>query len=668
MRLDNCAGLQEAMEIGLSEGKCDECRYYVGKITGDLVSDFVPAVVGGAGAALAEDGPAEPAMPTGPTCDEGLMPWQANPECCVPNSAFIGDGACDPDAPYNTAACGYDGGDCCMETCNQNSAFGCKTKWDDDLGSYGPFGFFCIDPYQSSAVDPVLCDVDEKSRIGDGQCNPMYNTPECGYDGGDCCEETCNVEFSFFPCGSGILSYDCVDPRFNAVTNAPTKKSPSKLPTKFPTKLPTRAPSDHPTSGPTPHPTRHPTRHPRTKTPTPVPTLGPTLSPIQKPTTKVPTRQPTNHPTRTPTKRPVQKGPTCPTDMKECENGTYVFRIPDNNCAFAACPVTTTVKYQCGSTRKECPDGTFVKADPENDCTFPPCPTVIPQEEGEVVIPQEEGEVVIPQEEGEPSEQLSLADSIASQMAERPKASPQPTRMPTSKPSLGLIAEKKIACAKDLRECPKTGHYVGRNPHNHCQFLQCPAPEPVQNMAASVSSSYEQNIPPMSAPTPNALPVSAQTSPDTHAEFYSSKYEQDALLWVNDDHIAECAKDLRECPGTEIYVGRNPHDSCRFLECPDLEPMEPMATSVHGKYNSQITTPTKRPTQRPTTRISCPDDRYPCSNDTSVGRNPENGCRFFECTKTNENDMNPMSDRIDARYAGAGSYHKKKKKRSWHTR
>ena len=32
--------------------------------------------------------------------------------CNVPNPDYIGDGVCDDDYPYYTAACDYDGGDC----------------------------------------------------------------------------------------------------------------------------------------------------------------------------------------------------------------------------------------------------------------------------------------------------------------------------------------------------------------------------------------------------------------------------------------------------------------------------------------------------------------------------------------------------------------------------
>ena len=64
---------------------------------------------------------------------------------------WIGDGSCNTEE-YNTAECGWDGGDCLIE------------KYPNCKGRM---------------VVP--------SRIGDGWCDDgKYNTEECGWDGGDC--------------------------------------------------------------------------------------------------------------------------------------------------------------------------------------------------------------------------------------------------------------------------------------------------------------------------------------------------------------------------------------------------------------------------------------------------------------------------------------------------
>ena len=66
---------------------------------------------------------------------------------------MIGDGKCHNYDPYNTEACGYDGGDCV--------AF---NKYPNCTAGYYAY------------------------MIGDGICHNSdpFNTEACGYDGGDC--------------------------------------------------------------------------------------------------------------------------------------------------------------------------------------------------------------------------------------------------------------------------------------------------------------------------------------------------------------------------------------------------------------------------------------------------------------------------------------------------
>ena len=48
---------------------------------------------------------------------------------------------------------------------------------------------------------------------GDGWCDHgEYNTNQCNYDGGDCCEESCD-ESAEYPCG--IEGYNCKDPEYD---------------------------------------------------------------------------------------------------------------------------------------------------------------------------------------------------------------------------------------------------------------------------------------------------------------------------------------------------------------------------------------------------------------------------------------------------------------------
>ncbi len=86
----------------------------------------------------------------------------------------------------------------------------------------------------------------------------------------------------------------------------------------------------------------------------------------------------------------------CPKDAKLCPDGiTSVGRDPKNNCEFFPCPRPSTMPSKMGdnidgtaTTRppeskkqvfcpqdvRQCPDGSWVGRDPENNCRFRSCP------------------------------------------------------------------------------------------------------------------------------------------------------------------------------------------------------------------------------------------------------------------------------------------------------
>jgi hypothetical protein len=133
------------------------------------------------------------------------------PGCIIDDPEWIGDGWCDAYSPYNTPECGYDGGDCCENTC-QDGPYEC--------GVEAPFN--CQDPSEPTSApvptQPPLediypnCVVENPEWVGDGWCDSDgdYNTEACGYDGGDCCETTC-VSNGEIECGVNA-PYVCVDP------------------------------------------------------------------------------------------------------------------------------------------------------------------------------------------------------------------------------------------------------------------------------------------------------------------------------------------------------------------------------------------------------------------------------------------------------------------------
>jgi hypothetical protein len=62
---------------------------------------------------------------------------------CVFTASHLGDAVCDTGTEANTAACNWDGGDCCVSTCKSTTSAECL-----------PVDFFCLDPDASTVVAP----------------------------------------------------------------------------------------------------------------------------------------------------------------------------------------------------------------------------------------------------------------------------------------------------------------------------------------------------------------------------------------------------------------------------------------------------------------------------------------------------------------------------------
>merc|ERR1712200_259966 len=99
----------------------------------------------------------------------------------------------------------------------------------------------------TSGPAPVCC-VD--NWIGDNYCDDQNNNSECGFDGGDCCQEEA---------AEGWDEYcdDCLCIEVQETTDGPTEE-----PTEGPTVVPTEGPTEGSTGGPTEGPTEVPTEAP----------------------------------------------------------------------------------------------------------------------------------------------------------------------------------------------------------------------------------------------------------------------------------------------------------------------------------------------------------------------------------------------------------------------
>jgi len=131
---------------------------------------------------------------------------------------FVGDGICD--ATYNNAANNWDGGDCCASTCVSGTP--------PTGNPCGQYPYICLNP---AATDS--CAVAGDAKLGNGFCNPgVYNTPACGYDGGDCCSATCTAGLTY-ACGSNTRlaasgGYQCLSISSNKATSAPVSVATAK--------------------------------------------------------------------------------------------------------------------------------------------------------------------------------------------------------------------------------------------------------------------------------------------------------------------------------------------------------------------------------------------------------------------------------------------------------
>ena len=124
------------------------------------------------------------------------------PNCIVEDPSWIGNGICDEISGYNTIQCGWDGGDCLIESypdCHVRNPSKLGDGICQSLSNSEECGWDGGDCLEFNSKYPN-CNVDYPWWIGNGDCDltfsPDINTTECGYDGGDCLDSTANNDRS----------------------------------------------------------------------------------------------------------------------------------------------------------------------------------------------------------------------------------------------------------------------------------------------------------------------------------------------------------------------------------------------------------------------------------------------------------------------------------------
>eukprot|EP00903_Cladosiphon_okamuranus_P014060 g13068.t1 len=148
----------------------------------------------------------------------------------------IGDNYCDQS--FNTADCGWDGGDCCECDCGlqplETSSLDSSTNYTCGINKYN-----CLDP-SSACFEDLYPDCELRGGtpqfMGNAVCYWRNNIEECGYDGGDCCECDC-VSNQEDRCGVANDGFDCRDPLSPVECPEPTPSPQTQAPTMSPVEI-----------------------------------------------------------------------------------------------------------------------------------------------------------------------------------------------------------------------------------------------------------------------------------------------------------------------------------------------------------------------------------------------------------------------------------------------
>lgn len=148
-------------------------------------------------------------------CDDAYLACLWNTGCmtCVTQASALGleDDVVDDDMACSDFMTLLHSHDACQGISSTSEALVCQVM--DACSQVEDDETTALDDTMADQCDPDSCDVTHPEWLGDGWCDmdsgPCYNSEGCGYDHGDCCEETCQST-QYIDCG--IHGYDCKDP------------------------------------------------------------------------------------------------------------------------------------------------------------------------------------------------------------------------------------------------------------------------------------------------------------------------------------------------------------------------------------------------------------------------------------------------------------------------
>ena len=118
--------------------------------------------------------------------------------------------------------------------------------------------------------------------------------------------------------------------------------------------------------------------------------------------------------------------------------------------------------------------------------------------------------------------------------------------------------------------------------------------------------------------------------------------EKETIIETSEPPKKQCPSDFKECPGTGIFVSRDPLNGCRYNPCPTKEKDEKEDDPDRHQFSSMIEAAMQGEktkvdlVEKDEELVMCPQDVEECSDGTFVGRDSANGCKFYPCKTPSE--------------------------------